>query len=70
MRDNSVLLGGSAPLSPVLFDRGVDALSGTRVVDVPSVLRAIGQGATFRQIPGKQLLTMMREPQNRVGGER
>jgi uncharacterized protein (DUF4213/DUF364 family) len=65
-----VLLGGSAPLAPVLFDRGIDALSGTRVVDVPRALRAIGQGATFRQIPGKQLLTMMREVQNRAGGKR
>jgi uncharacterized protein (DUF4213/DUF364 family) len=55
-----VLLGASAPLSPVLLGRGVDAVSGTRVVDVPAVLRAVGEGATFRQIPGKRLLTMMR----------
>jgi uncharacterized protein (DUF4213/DUF364 family) len=56
-----ILLGGSAPLTPVLFDRGVDAISGTRVVDVPAVLQAIGQGATFRQIPGRRLLTLVRE---------
>jgi uncharacterized protein (DUF4213/DUF364 family) len=55
-----VLLGASAPLSPVLLERGVDAISGTRVVDVPAVLRAVAEGATFRQIPGKRLLTMMR----------
>lgn len=55
-----ILLGASAPLSPVLFERGVDAIAGTRVADVSAVLRAIGQGATFRQIPGKRLLTMMR----------
>lgn len=55
-----VLLGASAPLAPVLFERGVDAISGTRVVDVPAVLRAVGEGATFRQIPGRRLLTMMR----------
>lgn len=55
-----VLLGASAPLSPVLLDRGVDAVSGTRVVDVSAALGAVGQGATFRQIPGKRLLTMMR----------
>jgi uncharacterized protein (DUF4213/DUF364 family) len=55
-----VLLGASAPLSPVLLQRGVDAVSGTRVVDVPAVLRAVGEGATFRQIPGKRLLTMTR----------
>jgi uncharacterized protein (DUF4213/DUF364 family) len=56
-----ILLGGSAPLTPVLFDRGVDAVSGLRVIDVPAALRAVGQGATFRQIPGRRLLTMMRE---------
>jgi uncharacterized protein (DUF4213/DUF364 family) len=56
-----ILLGGSAPLTPVLFDRGVDAISGTRVVDVPAALQAVAQGATFRQIPGRRLLTMMRE---------
>ncbi len=55
-----VVLGASAPLSPVLLERGVDAVSGTRVVDVAAALRAVGQGATFRQIPGKRLLTMMR----------
>ena len=56
-----ILLGGSAPLTPVLFERGVDAVSGTRIVDVPAALQAVGQGATFRQIPGRRLLTMMRE---------
>lgn len=55
-----VLLGASAPLSPVLLERGVAAVSGTKVVDVPAVLRAVGEGATFREIPGKRLLTMMR----------
>lgn len=55
-----LVLGGSAPLSPVLFDYGVDAVAGTRVIDVPAVLRAVSQGATFRQIPGKRLLTMRR----------
>ena len=56
-----ILLGGSAPLTPVLFDRGVDAVAGTRVVDVPAALQAVGQGATFRQIAGRRLLTMIRE---------
>jgi hypothetical protein len=55
-----VLLGASAPLSPLLLERGVDAISGTLVVDVPAALQAVGQAATFRQIPGKRLLTMMR----------
>jgi uncharacterized protein (DUF4213/DUF364 family) len=59
-----LLLGPSAPLSPVLFGVGVSAISGTRVVDLQRVLRAVGQGATFRQIKrggGVRLLTMMRD---------
>lgn len=55
-----VLLGASAPLSPVLLERGVDAVSGTKVVDVAAAVRAVSEGATFRQIPGKRLLTMAR----------
>ena len=53
-----VILGGTAPLSPVLFDHGVDAVSGTRVIDPEIVLRCVSQGATFRQIRGIRLLTM------------
>ena len=56
-----ILLGGSAPLTPVLFGCGVDAVAGTRVVDVSAAVQTVGQGATFRQIRGRRLLTMMRE---------
>lgn len=53
-----VILGGTSPLSPVLFDYGVDAVSGTKVVDSEVVLRYVSQGATFRQIKGVKLLTI------------
>ncbi|MFC2003256.1 Rossmann-like domain-containing protein [Chloroflexota bacterium] len=53
-----VILGGTTPLSPVLFRYGVDAISGTKVVDTEAVLHGVSQGATFRQLPGIQLLTM------------
>ncbi len=56
-----VVLGGTAPLSPVLFDYGVNAVSGTLVTDPQLVLRYVSQGATFRQIKGKRSLTMMKE---------
>lgn len=56
-----VILGGTAPLSPVLFDYGISAISGTYVVDSETVLRCVSQGATFRQIKGIRLLTMMKE---------
>lgn len=54
-----VLLGPSTPLAPCLFDYGIDALSGTILTDIPAALTAIGQGANFRQIPGRRLLTLM-----------
>jgi uncharacterized protein (DUF4213/DUF364 family) len=53
-----VILGGTAPLSPVLFHYGINAVSGTQVVNPPIALRCVSQGATFRQIKGIQLLTM------------
>ncbi len=56
-----VVLGGTVPLSPVLFDHRIDAVSGTKVIDSEMVLRCVSQGATFRQIKGIRLLTMMKE---------
>lgn len=55
-----IVLGATTPMSPLLFDLGVDAVSGTRVSVPELAMRAISQGATFRQIPGKRLLTMFR----------
>ena len=55
-----VILGDTTPLSPLLFDYGVSALSGTRVTDPKTVLLCVSQGATFRQISGVRLLTMER----------
>jgi hypothetical protein len=56
-----VVLGPTTPLSPVLFDYGVDVISGTRVVDPELALRCLSEGATFRQIRGIRLLTMERQ---------
>jgi uncharacterized protein (DUF4213/DUF364 family) len=53
-----VMLGDTVPLSPILFDYGVDAVSGTRVVDPALALRCVSQGANFRQIKGVKKLTM------------
>lgn len=55
-----MVLGPSTPLSPVLFERGVDILSGVRVADEAAVLRTVSQGATFRQVEGVRLLTLVR----------
>lgn len=55
-----LVLGPSTPLSPVLFEHGVHILSGSVVEDTASVLRAVSQGANFRQIhqQGVRLVTM------------
>ena len=53
-----VILGGTVPLSTVLFDYGIHAVSGTKVVNPQLALRCVSQGATFRQIKGIRLLTM------------
>jgi uncharacterized protein (DUF4213/DUF364 family) len=56
-----VVLGGTAPMSRVLFDYGVDAICGTRVTDPELALRCLSQGANYRQIEGVRQLTMMKE---------
>jgi len=55
-----VILGDTAPLSPILFDYGIDAVSGTRVIDPELALRCVSQGATYRQIKGIRKLTMVK----------
>lgn len=54
-----VMVGDSAPLSPVLFDHGINAISGTKVIDPQLALNCVSQGATYRQIKGIRQLTMV-----------
>jgi len=56
-----VVLGDTAPLSQVLFDYDIDAISGTKVIDPELALRCVSEGATYRQIKGIRQLTMLRE---------
>jgi uncharacterized protein (DUF4213/DUF364 family) len=59
-----LVLGPTAPLSPVLFNYGVDVISGTLVTEPETVLRYVSQGASFRQIKrskGVKLLTLAKE---------
>lgn len=53
-----VLVGPTSPLSPVLFDHGIDAICGTKVADPERTIRSISQGATFREVEGVRLLTL------------
>lgn len=55
-----LMLGPTTPLSPVLFDHGFDALSGVVVTDAARVLACVRQGAGFRQIEGRRLVSMVR----------
>lgn len=56
------LIGPTTPLSPVLFDYGIDVISGSKVMDPEEVILFISQGATFKELHhhGVRLLTMMR----------
>jgi uncharacterized protein (DUF4213/DUF364 family) len=53
-----VLIGPTSPLSPILFEYGIDAICGSKVVDVDKVVRSISEGATFKEVIGVKLLTM------------
>lgn len=56
-----LLLGPSTPLHPLLFEYGVEMLSGSVVTAVDPVLHLIRQGAVFRQVRkgGVRLVTMV-----------
>jgi uncharacterized protein (DUF4213/DUF364 family) len=60
----TVILGPTTPLSPILFDYGVDILAGTKVVEPDKTIRSISQGAMFRQVEGVRLVTMAKESKN------
>ncbi|HUV56842.1 MAG TPA: DUF364 domain-containing protein, partial [Dehalococcoidales bacterium] len=51
-----VMIGPSTPLSPILFDYGLDVISGIKVVEPQEMLHCITEGAIFRQVKGVKLL--------------
>jgi uncharacterized protein (DUF4213/DUF364 family) len=53
-----VMVGPTSPLSPVLFDYGVDVISGIKVIQPERMLACITEGAMFKQIEGLQYLSM------------
>jgi uncharacterized protein len=57
-----IILGPSTPLSPLLFDLGVDAISGAVVTEIDPVLRIISEGGNFRQVHrgGVRLVNLIR----------
>jgi len=53
-----VLIGPTSPISPVLFDHGMDAICGSKVIDPDQLIRSISEGATFKEVTGVRLLTL------------
>ena len=56
-----VMIGPTTPVSPVLFDFGVDIIAGVKVVESEKVIRSISEAATFPQIEGLKRITMDKE---------
>ena len=56
-----VMIGPTTPVSPVLFDFGVDIIAGVKVVEQGKVIRSISEAATFPQIEGVKRITMTKE---------
>ena len=55
-----IVLGPSTPLSPLLFEMGIDAVSGT-IVENPEITKDyVLQGAPFRHIKGIKLMTIFK----------
>ena len=53
-----VLVGPTSPLSSVLFDYGIDAICGSKIIDPDQLIRSISEGATFKEVTGVRLLTL------------
>jgi uncharacterized protein (DUF4213/DUF364 family) len=56
-----VMIGPTTPLSPILFDYGIDVICGTKVIDSEQVVRLISEGATFKEVAGVRLLTLTKK---------
>lgn len=53
-----VMVGPTSTLSTVLFDYGVDIISGIKVIQPERMLTCITEGAMFKQIEGLKYLSM------------
>ncbi len=63
-----VMIGPTTPLSPVLFDHGLDVIAGVNVVEPEKTIRSISEGAIFQQVEGVKYLTMARAFPGQNGG--
>lgn len=59
-----MLLGPTTPMSEVIFDFGIDIISGSKVTDLNTTLKHISEGSNFRQLKRTgsiKLFTMMKD---------
>ncbi len=56
-----IILGPSTPLSPILFDSGIDAIGGALVEDESRVLSMIEKGFPFRRLKGVRTVVMAKD---------
>jgi uncharacterized protein (DUF4213/DUF364 family) len=54
-----MVLGPTTPLSPVLFDYGVQAVAGSLVSDADLTIRQVMEGAIFKQLRGSKRVLML-----------
>ncbi len=52
-----IMLGPSTPLSPIMFESGIDVISGVLVEDKDIFLKYLMQGSNFRGLRGKRLVS-------------
>jgi len=53
-----LLIGPTSPISPILFDYGINAICGSKIIDPDRLIRSISEGATFKEVTGVKLLTL------------
>ncbi len=56
-----ILLGPSTPLSPVLFDYGVDIISGTIIKDKELFINGIKEGKGFKNLKGRESVSIIKD---------
>ncbi len=56
-----LILGPSTPMVPLLFDYGINYLSGSLVLNEADTVRTVQQGASFPQVEGVQVVTMVQD---------
>lgn len=57
----NLVLGPSTPISPVLFDFGIDAVSGSVVEDYDKVKKFVLQATPTRHLEGLKMITIFKE---------